>query len=129
MPVVLHEMRPVRMTEAHQTGRPRRARLLQFVPLRRLPTHNAVGAAARGDAARSARSIMRAPTRTRCRPAARSRSIATAFPQAVDAALVAHPLIALERGEIAGLPPADWDSVIVATGPLTSPALAEAIAR
>ena len=33
----------------------------------------------------------------------------------------AHPLITLERGEIAGLPPADWDSVIVATGPLTSP--------
>src|SRR4029079_16301274 len=29
--------------------------------------------------------------------------------------------------EIAGLPPPDWDSVIVATGPLTSPALADAI--
>ena len=33
----------------------------------------------------------------------------------------------IEREEVAGLPPADWDSVIVATGPLTSPALAEAI--
>ena len=32
-----------------------------------------------------------------------------------------------ERAEVAGLPPADWDSVIIATGPLTSPALAEAI--
>jgi methylenetetrahydrofolate--tRNA-(uracil-5-)-methyltransferase len=30
-----------------------------------------------------------------------------------------HPLIELRRGELAGLPPADWDSVIVATGPLT----------
>ena len=32
-----------------------------------------------------------------------------------------------ERDEIAGLPPEDWDNVIVATGPLTSEALAEAI--
>ena len=39
----------------------------------------------------------------------------------------AHPLIDIRREEIAGLPPEDWDSVIVATGPLTSPALAEAI--
>ena len=51
------------------------------------------------------------------------------FSAAVTAALEAHPLIAIAREEIAGLPPADWDSVIVATGPLTSPALAEAIAR
>jgi methylenetetrahydrofolate--tRNA-(uracil-5-)-methyltransferase len=50
------------------------------------------------------------------------------FSQAVEAALLSHPLITLDRGEIAGLPPADWDNVIVATGPLTSPALAEAIA-
>ena len=49
------------------------------------------------------------------------------FSQAVEAALLSHPLITLERGEIAGLPPEDWDNVIVATGPLTSPALAEAI--
>jgi methylenetetrahydrofolate--tRNA-(uracil-5-)-methyltransferase len=45
----------------------------------------------------------------------------------VSRALEAHPLIEIARGEIAGLPPSDWDSVIVATGPLTSPALAEAI--
>src|SRR5690606_20985569 len=33
----------------------------------------------------------------------------------------------IEREEIAGLPPEAWDSVIVATGPLTSPALADAV--
>ena len=33
------------------------------------------------------------------------------------------------REEIDGLPPADWDSVIIATGPLTSSALAQAVAR
>jgi len=49
------------------------------------------------------------------------------FSAAVTARLEAHPLITVVREEIAGLPPADWDSVIVATGPLTSPALADAI--
>ncbi|HKK30610.1 MAG TPA: methylenetetrahydrofolate--tRNA-(uracil(54)-C(5))-methyltransferase (FADH(2)-oxidizing) TrmFO, partial [Alphaproteobacteria bacterium] len=47
---------------------------------------------------------------------------------AVTERLETHPLVTVERGEVAGLPPADWDSVIVATGPLTSQALAEAIA-
>jgi methylenetetrahydrofolate--tRNA-(uracil-5-)-methyltransferase len=36
-------------------------------------------------------------------------------------------LIDIHREEVAGLPPADWDSVIIATGPLTSPALADGI--
>ena len=49
------------------------------------------------------------------------------FSAMVQARLEAHPLVAIERGEVAGLPPADWDSVVVATGPLTSPALAEAV--
>ncbi len=49
------------------------------------------------------------------------------FAAAVTAALAAHPLVTIERDEVAGLPPDDWDSVIVATGPLTSPALADAI--
>lgn len=49
------------------------------------------------------------------------------FSAAVTARLEAHPLITVVREEIGGLPPADWDSVIVATGPLTSPALADAI--
>jgi len=51
------------------------------------------------------------------------------FASAVTATLVAPPLIELRREEMAGLPPAHWDSVIIATGPLTSPALAEAIAK
>ncbi|HEY0101910.1 MAG TPA: methylenetetrahydrofolate--tRNA-(uracil(54)-C(5))-methyltransferase (FADH(2)-oxidizing) TrmFO [Brevundimonas sp.] len=51
------------------------------------------------------------------------------FSQAVTARLEAHPLVTIVREEIAGLPPEDWDNVIVATGPLTSPALAEAILK
>jgi methylenetetrahydrofolate--tRNA-(uracil-5-)-methyltransferase len=50
-----------------------------------------------------------------------------AFSAEVTARLRAHPLVSVAEGEVAGLPPADWDSVIVATGPLTSPALASAI--
>src|SRR5262249_25706701 len=49
------------------------------------------------------------------------------FAAAVTEAISAHPLIEVRRQEIVGLPPGDWESVIVATGPLTSPALAEAI--
>src|SRR5262249_57992552 len=48
------------------------------------------------------------------------------FSAAVTKALHEHPLIEIARGEIAGLPPADWGNVIVATGPLTSTPLAEA---
>ena len=51
------------------------------------------------------------------------------FSDAVTAKLSAHPLITIVREEIAGLPPEDWDNVIVATGPLTSPALADAILK
>ncbi len=54
------------------------------------------------------------------------------FSRAVTARLEAHPLITIVREEITGLPPEanetnGWDNVIVATGPLTSPALAAAI--
>ena len=51
------------------------------------------------------------------------------FSRAVTARLEAHPLVTVVREEIGGLPPGDWDNVIVATGPLTSPALAEAILK
>ena len=49
------------------------------------------------------------------------------FSHAVETALRRHPLIEIVRGEIAGLPPTDWYNVIIATGPLTSPPLADAI--
>lgn len=52
-----------------------------------------------------------------------------AFSDAVTAKLEAHPLVTIVREEIAGIPPEGWDNVIVATGPLTSPALAEAILK
>jgi methylenetetrahydrofolate--tRNA-(uracil-5-)-methyltransferase len=50
------------------------------------------------------------------------------FSAAVSQALREHPLITICREEISR-PPSEWDSVIVATGPLTSPALADTIGR
>ncbi len=50
-----------------------------------------------------------------------------AFAAAVTQALESEPSIEIQRGEVAGLPPAEWDNVIIASGPLTSPALAAAI--
>src|SRR5690606_32050231 len=51
------------------------------------------------------------------------------FSDAVTAAVRSHPNITVERGELAGLPPAAWQNVVVATGPLTSRPLAEAIQK
>jgi methylenetetrahydrofolate--tRNA-(uracil-5-)-methyltransferase len=48
------------------------------------------------------------------------------FAAAITAALEAEPLIEIDRSEITA-PPTDWDSAIIATGPLTSPALADGI--
>jgi methylenetetrahydrofolate--tRNA-(uracil-5-)-methyltransferase len=51
------------------------------------------------------------------------------FSAAVQDALENHPLVTIDRTEVTGLPPETWDSVIVATGPLTSPALSDAIGQ
>jgi methylenetetrahydrofolate--tRNA-(uracil-5-)-methyltransferase len=51
------------------------------------------------------------------------------FSAEVTDRLSAHPLVTIERGEVRGLPPDDWDNVIVATGPLTSASLAGAIGK
>jgi len=79
---------------------------------------------------RRAGSIMMAGAERASLPAggalAVDRDVFSAF---VTARLEQHPLISIERGEVTSLPPEDWTSVIVATGPLTSPAMAGAIGR
>ena len=49
------------------------------------------------------------------------------FSSEITASIEAHPLITVERREVPGLPPEEWENVIVATGPLTSPALSSAL--
>jgi methylenetetrahydrofolate--tRNA-(uracil-5-)-methyltransferase len=127
VPAILHEMRPVRATAAHQT-----ARLAELVCSNSFRSDdastNAVGILHRE--MRALDSIALRSADAHQVPAGGALAVdRDGFSQAVEAALLSHPLITLERGEIAGLPPEDWDKVIVATGPLTSPALAEAIGQ
>ena len=126
VPVVLHEMRPIRTTAAHRT--PHLAELVCSNSFRSDDAStNAVGILHREMRALS--SIVLQSADAHQVPAGGALAVdRDGFSQAVEAALLSHPLITLDRGEIAGLPPEDWDNVIVATGPLTSPALAEAIA-
>jgi len=127
VPVVLHEMRPVRRTEAHQT-----AGLAELVCSNSFRSddalNNAVGLL-HEEMRRAGSLILRAADANKV-PAGGALAVdRVAFSAAVEAALLAEPLVRVERGEIERLPPADWDQVIVATGPLTAPALAAEIQR
>jgi methylenetetrahydrofolate--tRNA-(uracil-5-)-methyltransferase len=125
VPVVLHEMRPVRGTEAHLTEN-----LAELVCSNSFRSDDAVNNAVgllHEEMRRAGSLIMRAADAHKL-PAGGALAVDRhGFSAAVQAELLAHPLVELRREEVAGLPPDDWDSVIVATGPLTSPALAEAI--
>jgi methylenetetrahydrofolate--tRNA-(uracil-5-)-methyltransferase len=124
VPVVLHEMRPVRGTAAHKTEA-----LAELVCSNSFRSDdretNAVGLL-HEEMRRLNSLIMRCGDAHQV-PAGGALAVdRDAFAAAVSAALAADPLIEICREEVA-LPPADWGSVIVATGPLTSPALAEAV--
>src|SRR5215475_9472966 len=127
VPVVLHEMRPLRTTVAHKT--PALAELVCSNSFRSDDKElNAVGLL-HEEMRRLGSLVMRMADANQVPAGAALAVDREGFAAAVTAALAAQPLIDICREEIAGLPPADWDSVIVATGPLTSPALAEAIAN
>lgn len=127
VPVVLHEMRPERTTDAHDTDK-----LAEMVCSNSFRSDdvetNAVGVL--HEEMRRAGSLIMACADRHKLPAGGALAVdRDAFAANVTAELEDHPLVTIERREVAGLPPADWDSVIVATGPLTSPALSEAIAN
>ncbi|HKP78361.1 MAG TPA: methylenetetrahydrofolate--tRNA-(uracil(54)-C(5))-methyltransferase (FADH(2)-oxidizing) TrmFO, partial [Phenylobacterium sp.] len=124
-PVVLHEMRPVRGTDAHQTDK--LAELVCSNSFRADDwTGNAVGLL--HAEMRALDSIIMSAGDAHQVPAGGALAVdREGFSEAVTARLQAHPLVTIAREEVAGLPPPEWDSVILATGPLTSPALSEAI--
>src|ERR1700736_97374 len=125
VPAVLHEMRPVRMTPAHKTGGVAEPVCSNSFRSDDGAT-NAIGLL-HAEMRRLGSLIMRAGDANQV-PAGGALAVdREGFSAAVTAALAAHPLIEIRRAEIAGLPPAEWDQVIIATGPLTSPALADAI--
>jgi methylenetetrahydrofolate--tRNA-(uracil-5-)-methyltransferase len=125
VPVVLHEMRPLRTTAAHKTGG--YAELVCSNSFRSDDQeHNAVGLL-HEEMRRLGSLIMRAADTNQV-PAGGALAVdRDGFSGAVSAALAGHPLVTLERGEVA-LPNDNWDNAIIATGPLTSPALASTIA-
>lgn len=125
--VILHEMRPKRMTDAHQTEGC--AELVCSNSFRSDDAAtNAVGLL--HEEMRRCQSLILAQGDKAAVPAGGALAVdRDIFSQNVTAALEAHPNITIDRNEVAGLPPAEWDNVIIATGPLTSPALAEAIAK
>jgi methylenetetrahydrofolate--tRNA-(uracil-5-)-methyltransferase len=125
VPVVLHEMRPVRATPAHHTDG-----LAELVCSNSFRSddwaHNAVGLL-HAEMRRCGSLILACGDKNQV-PAGGALAVdRDGFSAAVTAALEAHPKVTIVREEVAGLPPADWTSVIVAAGPLASPALSAAI--
>ena len=122
--VVIHEMRPLRMTAAHKTES-----LAELVCSNSFRSddkdHNAVGLL-HEEMRRLGSLIMRAADANQV-PAGGALAVdRDGFAAAVTSTLAAHPLITIRRDEVT-IPPAEWDSVIVATGPLTSPDLAATV--
>ncbi|HEY4971494.1 MAG TPA: methylenetetrahydrofolate--tRNA-(uracil(54)-C(5))-methyltransferase (FADH(2)-oxidizing) TrmFO, partial [Steroidobacteraceae bacterium] len=125
VPVVLHEMRPLRGTEAHRTER--LAELVCSNSLRSDDTlNNAVGLL-HEEMRRCDSLVLQAADATRL-PAGGALAVdRDGFSGFIEKALAAEPGVEIRREEIASLPSAEWDSVIIATGPLTAPGLANAV--
>ena len=125
VPVVLHEMRPVRKTDAHATDS-----LAELVCSNSLRSddHEASAVGLLHEEMRRCGSLILACADAHKVPAGAALAVdRDGFSAAVQDALANDPLVEIRREEIAGLPDPAWETVIVATGPLTSAPLAEAI--
>ncbi len=125
VPVVLHEMRPQRMTDAHKSDR-----LAELVCSNSFRSDdweaNAVGLL--HEEMRRAGSLILAAGDRHKLPAGGALAVdRDNFAAEVTERLAAHPLVTIARAEITRLPAPEWTSVIIATGPLTSPELSGAI--
>jgi len=123
--VALHEMRPVRKTDVHETEN-----LAELVCSNSFRSDdasaNAVGVL--HAEMRMLNSVIMAEADKARVPAGGALAVdRDLFSQGVQRAITAHPNITLSREEVAGLPPEEWGQTIIATGPLTSPSLAEGI--
>ena len=123
--VVVHEMRPVTKTDVHQTEN--FAELVCSNSFRSDDaTANAVGVL--HQEMRFLHSVIMAKGDAHSVPAGGALAVdRDDFSAAVTESLHNHPRITIEREEITGLPPEAWKHVIIATGPLTSTPLAEAL--
>src|ERR1700748_2381401 len=124
--VVLHEMRPIRTTDAHQTDS-----LADLVCSNSSRSddwqNNAVGLL--HEEMRRAGSLVMRAADTHKLPAGGALAVDRhGFSAAVTEALESHSRITIARGEITALPPPDQGLCVIATGPLTSAPLAASIA-
>jgi len=125
VPVILHEMRPVRRTEAHETDN--LAELVCSNSFRADDWASAAVGLLHEEMRRCGSLILSAADACQV-PAGGALAVdREGFSALVTERLARHPGVTLAREEITALPPADWDSVILATGPLTSPALSAAV--
>jgi methylenetetrahydrofolate--tRNA-(uracil-5-)-methyltransferase len=124
VPAALHEMRPLRSTAVHKTDL-----LAELVCSNSFRSDDADGSAIgllHAEMRRLGSLVMQAADAHKL-PAGGALAVdREGFSAAITAALEGDPLIEIRREEVLA-PPADWDNVIVATGPLTSPPLTEAI--
>lgn len=125
VPVVIHEMRPVRKTDAHLSDG-----LAELVCSNSFRSddaeNNAVGML--HAEMRSLNSIIMSAADLHKVPAGSALAVdRDEFSAEVTQRLEAHPLITIERGEITGNLPAEWENIIIASGPLTSDALSDVI--
>ncbi|MGB1872512.1 MAG: methylenetetrahydrofolate--tRNA-(uracil(54)-C(5))-methyltransferase (FADH(2)-oxidizing) TrmFO [Candidatus Puniceispirillaceae bacterium] len=122
--VVLHEMRPVRKTDAHQTDG--LAELVCSNSFRSDDAEaNAVGVL--HAEMRLMDSVIMSAADEHKVPAGGALAVdRDGFSDGVQSRLADHPLVDLAREEVTDIPE-DWDNVIIATGPLTSPSLAQMV--
>ena len=125
IPVIVHEMRGVRGTDAHKSDQ--LAELVCSNSFRSDDAQtNAVGLL--HAEMRLAGSLIMACADSHQVPAGSALAVdRDGFAQAVTQKLAAHPLVSIVREEVTELPPREWGSTIIATGPLTAPGLADAI--
>lgn len=127
IPVILHEMRGVKSTNAHQTDG-----LAEMVCSNSFRSddmeNNAVGLL--HEEMRRLGSLMMEAAQVTKVPAGSALAVDRKhFSEYVQKKLLDHPLFSLERGEVSSIPPESWGDVIIATGPLTSDALAQAVLK
>lgn len=125
VPVIIHEMRPMRKTPVHQTDG--LAELVCSNSFRSDDAQNNAVGLLHEEMRRLSSLIMKAGDSARV-PAGSAMAVdRVVFSQTVTKALTEHPLVTITRDCIDDLPPSDWEQVIIATGPLTSEGLSRAI--
>jgi methylenetetrahydrofolate--tRNA-(uracil-5-)-methyltransferase len=123
--VILHEMRPVRGTDAHLTDG-----LAELVCSNSFRSddaeNNSVGLL--HQEMRNLDSLIMESADINKVPAGGALAVdRNEFSAYIQQKIESHPLITVQREEVTGLPPHDWGPTIIATGPLTAPTLANSV--